>query len=137
MQIVAWLARAADCRETRIFAREDLRRLRRDLRFMLVARVAIELQAGRFTPPTHRDSRSNPDLDRRLPRRRFMRHALRGVRIRSLAEARRIFDHIERYIARVARNLRTAVKERGVFRRAVERALAAHAEAVVRAPDTS
>lgn len=137
MRLVAWLATAAGCREMRIFAREDLRQLRRELRFMLVTRVAIDLQTGSFEPPKHRNSRNMPDIDNFLSRRCFMRHALRGLHIRSLADAGRIFDRIEIHVARVARNLRRCVKARGVYWTADVPARTCRAQDVVRAPDTS
>lgn len=136
MRLVAWLAAVSGSREMRLMAREDLRQVRSELRFLLVTRVALDLEAGAFAPPMHRNSRNRPDIHQALSRRRFMRHALRGIVIRTLHDARRMLDRIGTYVARVAKNLRTCVAERGVIGCADGLAPLRDMAARIGAPDT-
>ena len=115
MELVAWMAGISGWRSLRLQAQADIRQLRGELRKLLVIRIGIEMRAGRLTPKFRRLGKNNPDLDRRLPHRRFMRFMLRGVIIRSIADARRVLERTDAYVARCARNLRDGVAERGCF----------------------
>ena len=137
MELVAWMAGISGWRSLRIQAQADIRQLRQELRKLLVIRIGIEMRAGRLTPKFRRLGKNNPDLDRRLPHRRFMRFMLRGVIIRSIADARRVLDRTDAYVARCARNLRDGVAERGCWWARVAAAPVASIAHAADAPDTS
>ena len=138
MQLVAWLAAVSQDRDMRLMARSDLRELRKEIRFLLAARLGIECRAGRLRPAPIRFGGRNPDIDRHISKRRFMRFTLRGVRLRTLKACKRVLDHVEACIARCARKLVRGVAERAPRRRdgapaAVNAVDGAHSGA----PDTS
>lgn len=120
LELVAWMATVTQWRGLRLKVREDLRHLRSEIRFLLATRVAIDMRAGRLKPRWRGYSRNNPAFDRALPRRRFLRHAVRGVRLRSFADVRRVLDNLDAHVARCARNLREGVAERGLVVRGVD-----------------
>lgn len=137
LEFVAWMATVTHWRGLRLRVRAELRYLRSELRFLLAARVVIELNAGRLKPKARGYSRNNPVFDRALPQRRFLRQILRGVRLRSFADARRVFDTLDACVARCARNLHEGVAERGlVIIRANSRFDPACIPARIEAPDT-
>ena len=138
MQLVAWLATATGSRDMRLMARRDLRELRKEIRFLFTARFGIDYREGRLKPKPIRFGGKNPDIDRRIPRRRFVRFSLRGVCLETLADCKRVLDHVEACIARCARKLVRGVAERAPRRRdgapaAVNAVDGAHSGA----PDTS
>lgn len=137
MQLVVWLAAVSGSREMRLMAQEDLRQLRREVRLLLVTRMAIALQAGTFAPPQYRKIRITPAIDLSLSHRRFNRCALRGIRLRTFADAKRVLDNIDAYVARVARNLRNGVAARGRYWKARAPAVLCSITHATDAPDTS
>ena len=112
MSFVAWAAAALQRRDLRVLVREDLRDLRREIRFLIVTRLAIAVQAGALDPVKRRFGRNNPDIDRAFSRRRFMRYALRGVRLETLTQCRRVLDQLETVALRCARNVLEGAAER-------------------------
>ena len=138
MQLVAWLATATGSRDMRLMARRDLRELRKEIRFLFTARFGIDYREGRLKPKPIRFGGKNPDIDRRIPRRRFVRFSLRGVCLETLADCKRVLDHVEAWIARCARQLVQGVAERPL-RRSGDAPVAVTGVAGERAdaPDTS
>jgi len=116
MQLVAWLATATGSRDMRLMARRDLRELRKEIRFLFTARFGIDYREGRLRPKPIRFGGKNPDIDRRIPRRRFVRFSLRGVCLETLADCKRVLDHVETWIARCERQLVQGVAERALRR---------------------
>ena len=138
MQLVAWLATVTGDREMRLMARRDVRELRREFRFLLTARLGIECREGRIRPKPIRFGGKNPEIDRHISKRRFVRFSLRGVCLRTLADCKRVLDHVEACIARCARKLVNGVAERALRRSgAAPAAVSSVAGEGAGAPDTS
>ena len=138
MELVVWLATATKWREFRLVAQQDLRELRSDIRLLLVTRIALEAQAGRFDPRRNFVRGKNPDIDLVLSRRRFMRCATRGVCLHTFADAKRVLDNMDVHVARCARNLRNGVGVKGLYWSVGEHVgVCAIGDARPEAPDTS
>ena len=116
MQLVAWLAAVTGDREMRILARNNLRQVRKEVRFLLTARLGIECREGRIKPKPIRFGGKNPEIDRHISRRRFVRFTLRGVCLRTLSDCKHVLDHVEACIARCAFRLVSGVAERPLRR---------------------
>jgi hypothetical protein len=104
MSFIAWLAGITDCRELRLHVRQELRALRHDVRAVLVMHLAIEVDQQRVAPQAHRGPRRAHVREYKLSLRRFYRFVLRGIRLRSFADARRVLDNLDAYVARCAEN---------------------------------
>lgn len=103
LELVAWMATVTQWRDMRLLARADLRHLRAEIRFLLVTRMAIAMRDGLFAPRRRRISANNRHADLFLSRRRFMRFALRRVRLDTLARCRSVLDRLEDVAMRCAR----------------------------------
>jgi hypothetical protein len=104
LSFIAWLAEITQCRELRLYVRQELRDLRHDVRAVLVAHLAIEVDQQRVVPKPHTRPRRAHVRECTINLRRFYRFALRGIRLRSFADARRVLDNLEAYVARCAVN---------------------------------
>lgn len=105
MELVVWMAAVTHRREMRLLAREDLRHLRREIRWLIVTRLAVAVRQGLIVPKQQRSRAGLRDEDRFLSRRRFMRFAMRRVRLRTLGQCRRVLGRLEAVALRCARNL--------------------------------
>jgi hypothetical protein len=104
LSFIAWLAEITDCRELRVFVRQELRTLRHDVRAVLVTHLAIEVDQQRVLPKAHKRPRRAHVREYTINLRRFYRFVLRGIRLRSFADARRALDNLEAFVARCAVN---------------------------------
>jgi hypothetical protein len=104
LSFIAWLAEITQCRDLRLFMRQELRDLRHDARAVLVMHLAIEVDQQRVVPKAHTRPRRAHVREYTLSLRRFYRFVLRGIRLRSFADARRVLDNLEAYVARCAAN---------------------------------
>lgn len=137
LELVAWMATVTQWRDLRLLARADLRHLRGEIRFLLVTRMAIALQEGLFAPQRRCVSTSNRHADLFLSRRRFMRFALRRVRLDSLARCLSALDRLEDVAMRCARKAVDGVAVRALHWSAEEQCRAQGMDEVAPAPDTS
>jgi hypothetical protein len=104
LSFIAWLAGITDCRELRLYVRQELRDIRHDVRAVLVAHLAIEVDQQRVVPSLRQRPRRAHVREHKINLRRFYRFALRGIRLRTFADARRVLDNLEAYVARCAVN---------------------------------
>ena len=133
LQVIVWLADVTGCRELRLHARSELRYLRREVRQILLARMAIEICAA---PRTRKKQRAHVG-EWIVHRRRFHRHVLRGARLRTFEEARRVLAALEAHVARCVANYREGMKTHGAWSGGAPAAVGAFAENGADAPDTS
>ncbi len=90
----------------RLLVRSDLRFLKRQVRDVLVARMAAACHKDK---PHHGRGKAHW-RESFSSRRRFRRYVLRGVVLRTFAEAKRVLDDLELHVARCIANFRAGMK---------------------------
>jgi len=134
VQVLVWLADVTKSRELRLRAQYELRYLRAEVRQILLSRFAIEICAD---PPTRTKRRAHRG-EWIVHRRRFHRYVLRGARLRTFEDARRVLATLEAHVARCVANYREGMKTRGAWSGGAPAALGAgFADARAASPDTS
>ena len=106
VQFIVWLAEVTKSRELRLRARYELRFLRREVRQILMTRFAIEMCANPLKQKKRRAHRGEWIVHRR----RFYRYVLRGARLRTFEDAKRVLDHLEEHVARCVAHYRSGMK---------------------------
>lgn len=137
LELVAWMATVTQWRDMRLLARADLRHLRSEIRWLIVTRLAVAIRQGLIAPKQRRNRNGARHEDRFLSRRRFMRFALRRVRLRTLDQCRNVLDRLECVALRCARDLDGGVAVRALHWRMEPRAHATSVCGAVDAQDTS
>lgn len=134
VQVIVWLAEWTGARELRLRARSELRFLRREVRDILLARMAIEMVA---CPSQRRRKRRAHVREWLFSRRKFHRYVLRGMRLRTFGDARRVLDDLEAHVARCIANFRAGMSRRRVVKSVEVRGCAQCVNHGADAPDTS
>ena len=134
VQVLVWLADVTKSRELRLRAQYELRYLRAEVRQILLSRFAIEICAN---PPTRTKRRAHRG-EWIVHRRRFHRYVLRGARLRTFEEARRVLDRLETNVARCVANYLAGMKTHGLRSGGAPAAVGAgFVDARAASPDTS
>ncbi len=106
VEFMIWLAAVTQWRDLRLLVRSDLRFLRREVRDVLVARMAVVCHKDR---PHHGRGKAHWQ-ESSSTRRRFRRYVLRGVVLRTFADAKRVLDELEIHVASCIANFRAGMK---------------------------
>ena len=132
VQFLVWLAAVTKSRELRLRAQYELRFLRREVRQILITRMAIEICA---TPRKRKKQRAHVG-EWIVHRRRFYRCVLRGARLRTFEDARHVLENLEAHVALCIANFRAGMKDRSAWS-ADDLVRVTGMGAVAHAPDTS
>ncbi len=115
IEFVAWIAAYVPMpRSVRMYMRDEIHRARRDIRLT----IALAMIAGMAVPVTQRwTSRPRgPALGWRMQRRRMniMKIYTRGIRLRTIADMRRVLDNFDKVVARAKKRLPKRMKIAGL-----------------------
>ena len=135
LDLLVWFAGVTKWRPVRLRAQQELRFLRSEVRRILLSRMAIEVLAS---PPAERKPKRRAHVRERAGYyRSFKRCVLRGIRLRTFADAKRVLEHLEAHVARCVAQCRAGMKSRPRKRVSLTCAVCVLVAYAADAPDTS